>query len=182
MTIIPASVYAVKVAWSSARLPMACSNTTTSRRRLSSPHEASAPMIASSCIFTKPLWLSPRPWYGSRAQNVEAVVISMQRPVQVHLARTSFKRMLFTSAERRVFCSVDVENFGDCNCGSRIFRPKIARLSRCAVCQYQPLQWLLTTRSLMSFNIRLHPRPKRHRNSTTHTRPTRTTKRRMLIR
>ena len=106
--ILPTCAYAIRVAWLSVRLPMACSNTTTSFRRLSTPHKASAPMMALSCVVTKPLWLSPRSWYASWARNVKATVIPMQLPVQVHPCVRSFKKHQFTSNERQAYARGDL--------------------------------------------------------------------------
>lgn len=82
--ILSAFAYTVRVLWSSTWLPMACSSTTTLCRRLSTPHEASAPIMVLSCVVTKPLWLSPRPWYHPWAHSVEAMVIPMYLPVYIH--------------------------------------------------------------------------------------------------
>lgn len=82
--ILSAFAYTVRVLWSSTWLPMACSSTTALRRRLSTPHEASAPIMVLSCVVTKPLWLYPRPWYHPWAQSVETIVIPMYLPVHIH--------------------------------------------------------------------------------------------------
>ena len=106
--VLPICAYAVKVAWSSIQLPMACSNTTTSSRRLSTPHEASAPIMALSYVAAKPLCLSLRSWYYSWARNVETFIIPMWSPVLVHPGRMSFKRDYLTSTKSLVLVQLTV--------------------------------------------------------------------------
>ena len=178
--ILPTYAYAVRVAWSSVRLPMACSNTTTSFRRLSTPHKASAPMMALSCVVTKPLWLSPRSWYASWARNVKATVIPMQLPVQVHPCSRSFKKHKFTSNERQAYARGDLSTPKLCRTPcSRESKP--VRLLKRADVQRQSRPWLLTVKNLMSSKTHLRPRPKPHLSLTTHTKPTRTIRAQTLI-